>query len=318
MPGQCEWGSPGPVPLRSIISAAAGCPHTQVPELDEANTSCAVKTTGLAQVASLRAPYVEQSLSLHHLHKNGVSTPCPAWKLSSAADSYGCALLCLGCPYSSPTSLNCPHRNIFLWSCFKSLLVLSPHFHSSVSLRLQLLGMELMGPRAPSPCAAAHSSRGSQPLVPHQLVPSHAASPPPLGIHHSAQHNSAWVRCLCSSSAWDPALSLSFCFLLFMVLDPAFRPCANALLPANLNSFQGRLHKSSGLVLGARPAGLAVLSSRAPVLLEDLLAGTPAKAESAGCLMGCPAGRSQRSKVQRRSGTGFANLVKIKKKRREQ
>lgn len=60
----------------------------------------------------------------------------------------------------------------------------------------------------------------------------------------------------------DPVLSLSFCFLLFMVLYPAFRPCANALLPANLNSFQGKLHKSSELVLGARPAGLDVLFSQ--------------------------------------------------------
>jgi len=145
---------------------------------------------------------------------------------------------------------------------------------------------------------------GSQPLVPHGLLPLHSMSPLPPGIRQSAQNSSAWVRCLRSSSLWDPALSLSFCFLLFMVLDPAFRPCANALLPANLNSFQGRLHKSSGLVLGARPAGLAVLSPRAPVLPEDLLARTPAKAESAGCRMGCPAGRSQSSKVQQRSGTG--------------
>lgn len=53
-------------------------------------------------------------------------------------------------------------------------------------------------------------------------------------------------------------------------------------------------------------AGCFVLS--APVLPEDLLARTPAKAESAGCCTGCPAGRSQSSKVQRRSGTGFANL----------
>lgn len=59
--------------------------------------------------------------------------------------------------------------------------------------------------------------------------------------------------------------TLPLCSLLFMVLDPAFRPCASALLLANLNWFQGRLHNSGGLVLRARPAGLAVLLSRALV-----------------------------------------------------
>lgn len=140
--------------------------------------------------------------------------------------------------------------------------------------------------------------------VPHCLS---LCTPPPLVLW--AQHSLARARCLRSSLPWDPALSLSFCFLLFMVLDPALRPCANALLLANLNSCQGRLRKSSGLVLRARPAGLPVLSSWAPVLPEDLLAQTPAKAESAGCCTGCPAGRRQSSKVQLRSGTGFANLV---------
>lgn len=78
-----------------------------------------------------------------------------------------------------------------------------------------------------------------------------------------AQHGLARVRC-CSSGQTPRSRtprSPSFCFLLFIVLDPASRPCANASLPAKLNLFQGRLHKSPVLLLGARPAGLAALSS---------------------------------------------------------
>lgn len=107
------------------------------------------------------------------------------------------------------------------------------------------------------------SRSDSRALAPHWLL----ASPRtlhPLCLRHSS-HCSAQLglgQMLHSSSPWDPALFLSFCFLLFMVLNPALGPCANALLLAKLNSFQGRLHKSSGLVLGARPAGLDVLFSR--------------------------------------------------------
>lgn len=78
-----------------------------------------------------------------------------------------------------------------------------------------------------------------------------------------AQHALAWVRC-CSSGQTPCSRTLcspSFCFLLFIVLDPASRPCANASLPAKLNLFQGRLHKSPVVLLGARHAGLAALSS---------------------------------------------------------
>lgn len=128
----------------------------------------------------------------------------------------------------------------------------------------------LAAPRYGAKGAMSASALCSQPqqervpvLAPHRLLgPLALCTPSASGIRHSAQHSLAWVRCLHSFSPWDPALFLSFCFLLFMVLNPALRPCANALLLAKLNSFQGRLHKSSGLVLGARPAGLDVLFSR--------------------------------------------------------
>lgn len=169
---------------------------------------------------------------------------------------------CRGVPAPHPTARLVP-RGIYFCGDTPSPF-LSPHPVSILpcpwtcgSLVWSQWGREHLRPMLPPTAGGC-----PQPLVPHQLVPSHATSPLPPGIRHSAQHSSAWVRCLRSSSPWDPALSLSFCFLLFMPLDPAFRPCANALLPANLTSFQGRLHKSSGLVLGARPAGLAVLSSR--------------------------------------------------------
>lgn len=135
-------------------------------------------------------------------------------------------------------------------------LLLCPCARSSL-IRSQR-GHERLRPVLPS---AAGASPG--PWLPAGLLrPLAHRTPSAPGARHSAQHSLAWVRCLHSSSPWDPALFLSFCFLLFMVLNPALRPCANAPLLAKLNAFQGRLHKSSGLVLGARPAGLDVLFSR--------------------------------------------------------
>lgn len=193
-----------------------------------------------------------------------------------------------------------------MWSYSKSLFVLSPHFPSFVSLSLQLLIRSQRGHECLRPVLPAAAGASPSPWLPTGFSsPLAHCTPSASGIRHSAQHSLAWVRCLHSSSPWDPALFLSFCFLLFMVLNPALRPCANALLLAKLNLFQGRLHKSSGLVLGARPAGLDVLFSRPRSCWRTCWHELPPKRSQQDALQ---AGRSQSSSPAR-SGTGFANSV---------
>lgn len=140
----------------------------------------------------------------------------------------------------------------------------------------------------------------------------HRGSPspsPPTRLPSSSRHS--WQgpaqlrrgqRLLCwpSPSRWDTALSLSLCFLLFIVLAPASRPCANAPFPANLNSFQGRLHKSRA-VAGSQAcwAGCFVLS--APAVPQDLLARTPlqrSQQDASWAVGGAAAAKSNRGQGQ--------------------
>lgn len=301
-------------PPRTITSAVTGClTPSWVLELDGAKTSCVVKIAGFAQVISPRVPHVKQSLFLHDFHRTGVSTPCLSW-LQSAADSL-IVLLCLvvqGCPCSSPTTLNWPQRNTFLVIFQVPFWTLTPFPFFCVPV--------LAAPWSGAKGAMSASALRSQPqqervpvLAPHRLL----ASPRtlhPLCLRHSLSQCSAQLG-LGQMPAFLLALGPSALplFLFPFVYgtqssSQAMRKCS-ALGQVEFLSRKIAQEFRAGVRSQACWAGCFVLS--APVLLEDLLAWTPAKAESAGCFTGCLAGRSQSSSPVR-SGTGFANSVKKK------